>query len=94
MSNNTEDFIEVENEATSFSKDQFENDEAMVGDKPSEGFLDTPSDAAITEATSGSSIEDVQSSKLCKICNYFVAMIISNVLHPNTILNVRNLGHI
>ena len=61
MNNDTEEFIEVENEATKEFDDE-------VGDKPvpSEGFLDTPSDATTTEATSGSSIEDVPSSKQCK----------------------------
>lgn len=65
MNNDTEEFINVENEATSSSK-EFESDDVnVVGDKqvPSDGFLDTPSDATTTEATSGSSIEDVPSSK-------------------------------
>ena len=64
MNNDTEEFIEVENEATK----EFDKDDVAVGDQPvpSESFLDTPSDATTTEATSGSSIEDVPSSKQCK----------------------------
>ena len=63
MSNDTEEFIEVENESTK----EFDKDVA-VGDHPvpSGSFLDVPSDTTTTEATSGSSIEDVPSSKQCK----------------------------
>lgn len=76
MSNNTEDFIEVENEAT--------KEDDMVSDKPvsSEGVLDTPSDATTTEATSGSSVEDVPSSKQCKNCllpAYYTKVVVLNV---------------
>ena len=65
MSNDTEEFIEVENEPSK----EFENDV----EKPSfsEGCLDTHSDATTYEATSGSSIEDIPSSKQCKNCVFF-----------------------
>ena len=67
MSNYTEDIIEVGSEAANLSKD-FENDDTLVGDKfvSSESFLNTPSDVTTTEATSGSSIEDVPSLGQCK----------------------------
>ena len=60
MNNDTEEFIEVENESTKeFDKDVAVDDQPV----PSGSFLDMPSDATTTEATSGSSIEDVPSSK-------------------------------
>ena len=70
MSNDTEEFIEVENEAVGSGKEFERDDVNTVGEKPilSEGYMDTPSDATTTEATSGSSIEDVPSSKQCESC--------------------------
>ena len=65
MSNDTEEFIEVANKES-------ENDI----EKPTvSGFLDTHSDGTTTEATSGSSIEDIPSSRQCKnLCQVLIRM--------------------
>ena len=68
MNNDAEEFIEVENEVATSSKEFENSDVNMVANKPvtSDGFLDTTSEATTTEPTSGSSIEDVPSSKQCE----------------------------
>lgn len=71
--NNTDDFIEVEYESANlnFSKDEFKNNDviAPLEDKILSDVVDMASDTTMTEATSGSSIEDVPNSRQCKrIC--------------------------
>ena len=65
--NESEGYIEVDNETASSSKEPGDVHQSAH----SESVLDSPSDATMmTECTSGSSVEDIPSSRSCKCATW------------------------